>query len=116
MKLFLRFPVFFLAVFISQRAYSQCATPPTIAFVNPSFEGTPQAHVTPGPWSICMSGQTPDTQPGSWGVNLPPTNGNSYLGLVHQSSTGWQEGACEQLSSPLVAGTSYSFTIDLANV
>ncbi|MES2619477.1 MAG: SprB repeat-containing protein [Bacteroidota bacterium] len=102
--------------FLVAEVSSQCNPAPIINFVNPSFEGTPQAHVTPGPWSICQSGQTPDTQPGSWGITMPPTNGSSYLGLVHQASTGWQEGASEQLSTPFIAGTGYNFTIDLANV
>ena len=95
---------------------AQCTPAPVLNFTNPSFEGPTNAHQTPGPWSTCMSGQTPDTQPGNWGVAMAPTNGSSYLGLIHQASTGWQEGATQQLASPLVAGTSYSFTIDLANV
>ncbi len=115
MKIFVRLTSFFLALLIVEAGYSQCTPLPIINFVNPSFEGTPQPHVTPGPWSVCMPGQTPDTQPGSWGVTLPPTNGSSYLGLVHQVSASWQEGACEQLSTPFVSGTNYSFTIDLAN-
>jgi len=94
---------------------AQCTPAPVLNFTNPSFEGPTNAHQTPGPWSTCMSGQTPDTQPGNWGVTLPPSNGNSYLGLIHQASTGWQEGATQQLATPLIAGTSYSFTIDLAN-
>jgi len=99
----------------------QCTTPPPINFVNPSFEGTPGSPgITPSPWTECMllpdgSPQTPDTQPGSWGVSLPPANGVSYIGLVEEASAGWQEGAAEQLAIPLVAGTSYTFTIDVAN-
>jgi len=81
---------------------------------NPSFEGTPQPHVTPTGWDICMPGVTPDTQPGFWGQTLPPSDGGSYIGLVYQPSSGWQEGAGQTLSSPMVAGTTYNFTIDLA--
>src|SRR5690349_11470033 len=123
MKKFLHLaPVLFVVFIINHSGFSQCPPLPVINFVNPSFEGTPQPHVTPGPWSICMNGQTPDTQPGSWGITLPPTDGSSYLGLVHQPSAtlygpgGWQEGASEQLSTPFIAGTGYSFTVDLANV
>jgi len=90
---------------------------------NPSFEGPRQAHQTPGPWQTCQVGQTPDTQPGNWGVTLAPSNGNSYLGLVAQYANNnpnsgqliWQEGASQALSGPLVAGTEYSFTVDLSN-
>ena len=100
----------------SNSASAQCVAAPSINFANPSFEGTaPAANVTPAPWTECMPGQTPDTQPGAWGVNLPPTNGSSYIGLVAEPSASWQEGAAEQLSSPFLAGTTYTFTVDLAN-
>lgn len=107
--------VVFALLFCNSIATAQCTPLPTLSVVNPSFEGTPQPHITPGPWTNCHPGQTPDTQPGSWGVTLPASNGSSYLGLVHQPSSGWQEGASEALSSPMVAGTTYNFTIDLAN-
>ncbi|MCK9613654.1 MAG: PKD domain-containing protein [Bacteroidales bacterium] len=80
---------------------------------NPSFEGTPEPHVTPPGWDICMPGNTPDTQPGSWGINLPPYEGSSYIGLVWGGSS-WVEGASQTLSSPMVAGTTYEFTLALA--
>ncbi len=99
-----------LMVFCLNSAFAQ------IQFNNPSFEGTPQAHITPPGWDICMPGVTPDTQPGFWGVALPPSNGSSYLGLVYQSSTGWQEGVGQSLMAPLAAGTPYCFSIDLATM
>lgn len=101
--------------FITRSASAQCVTQPTINFVNPSFEGTPGPNLTPAPWTECMPGQTPDTQPGSWGVTLPATNGSTYLGLVAEPSANWQEGASEQLGTPFLAGVSYTFTVDLAN-
>jgi hypothetical protein len=61
-----------------------------------------------------MPGVTPDTQPGSWGITLAPSNGTSYIGFVHAQSSGWQEGASQTLSSPLIAGTTYSFYVDIA--
>lgn len=115
MKNFLRFVSLALITAISFNAYSQCIPAVPLSVQNPSFEGTPQAHVTPPPWGICMPGQTPDTQPGSWGVTLAPTNGSSYLGLVHDVPGNWQEGASQQLSSAMQAGVTYTFTIDLAN-
>ncbi len=116
MKNILRF-AFALGVlfFLGKETYSQCPQAVTLSVQNPSFEGPAQAHVTPSPWTNCLSNQTPDTQPGNWGVTMPPTNGSTYLGLVHEISSGWQEGAAQLLSSPMIAGTTYNFTIDLAN-
>jgi hypothetical protein len=86
----------------------------TLTVLNPSFEGNPAPHVTPPNWDICMPGVTPDTQPGSWGVTLPAYNGATYIGLVCQTSANWVEGASQTLSSPMVAGTTYNFTLALA--
>ena len=113
----------FLYLFIPYFSYCQCTPAPPLFMQNPSFEGPRQAHQTPGPWQTCQVGQTPDTQPGNWGVTLAPSNGNSYLGLVAQYANNnpnsgqliWQEGASQALSGPLVAGTEYSFTVDLSN-
>ncbi|MEI6124608.1 MAG: PKD domain-containing protein [Bacteroidota bacterium] len=111
MKKILLFSVFVL--FIHGIVKAQCSG--TVLTVNnPSFEGTPQPHVTPPGWDICMPGLTPDTQPGSWGVTLPASNGSSYIGLVYAPSINYQEGAGQTLSSAMVAGTTYNFTIDLA--
>lgn len=86
-------------------------------FGNPSFEGTPQPGNVPAPWIHCHLNNTPDTQPGSWGVTLAPSNGNSYIGLtvMYDTTYHWQEGVSEFLQRPLVAGTEYRFTVDLAN-
>ncbi len=103
---------------ISIEITAQC---PVVMFANPSFEGALQAHLPPPTWTECMPAQTPDTQPGSWGISLTPTDGTSYLGLVSDTIpdfiTGeiWQEGVSQQLNLALVAGGQYSFTIDLAN-
>ncbi|MFB6258633.1 MAG: PKD domain-containing protein, partial [Flavobacteriales bacterium] len=93
---------------------AQC-TGDTLNVVNPSFEGPQDAHVTPSPWDNCLSGQTPDTQPGNWGVTMAPTDSNSYVGFVNEYCQNWQEGASQQLSSPMTAGTQYNFTLDLAS-
>ena len=94
-------------------AIGQCSGT-QLTVLNPSFEGTANPHVTPPSWDICMPGVTPDTQPGSWGITLPSSNGSTYIGLVHQVSASWQEGASQTLSSPMIAGTTYNFTLDLA--
>ncbi len=100
-----------------------CPPPAPLIMQNPSFEGPQVAHQTPGPWTTCQIGQTPDTQPGNWGVTQAPSNGASYLGLVAQYANNdptsgqliWQEGASQPLSAPMVAGTEYSFSADISN-
>lgn len=96
---------------LSNRALGQCTFLTELQFVNPSFEGPLGAHITPAPWSTCSI--TPDTQPGSWGVTLPPSEGNSYVGFVY-GGPGWQEGASQQMNGNFIAGLNYVFTIDLA--
>ena len=81
---------------------------------NGSFEGPNQPNVSPQNWTPCMPGQTPDTQPGSWGVDIVASEGNSYLGLVHNVPTNWQEGASQQLLQPMVQNTQYNCSIDLS--
>ena len=82
---------------------------------NPSFEGTSQAHVVPAPWDMCIG--TPDTQPGQWGITQAASDGNTYVSflLSGASSTGWKEGASQQLSNNMVAGQQYTVSIDLHN-
>lgn len=84
--------------------------------LNPSFEGIPQPHILPDFWDICLAGVTPDTQPGSWGCTLPASDGNTYVGLVSQPQTGWQEGASQKLLNPMVGGQIYNYSIDLATM
>ena len=88
-------------------AQNLCAT-------NPSFEGPSQAHVVPAPWSNC--GGSPDTQPGQWGITLPPSDGSSYVSFLQSggSAGGYYEGASQVLSSCMVAGQTYTITMDLA--
>jgi hypothetical protein len=47
---------------------------------NPSFEGSTGVGLTPPYWHSCNDISTPDTGP-FW-TNLPPSDGNSYVGLV----------------------------------
>lgn len=101
--------IFFL--FVNTTYWSQCNQQVPLQVVNPSFEGPRTAHVTPAPWNTC--GVTPDTQPGNWGVTLPPSNGSSYVGFVEGGSS-WLEGASQQLSGNMIANVTYTFTIDLA--
>lgn len=97
-------PLFLIAI----EAESQCSS---ALWANPSFEGTAQPHVLPPSWNNC-NGTTSDTQPGSWGVTLPPTNGSTYIGLV--SAQGWDETASQYLSTCLTAGVTYTFSVDMS--
>jgi len=81
---------------------------------NGSFEGPTAPNISPPNWIPCMAGQTPDTQPGSWGVDIVASEGNSYLGLVHNVPTNWQEGASQELQQPMEQDYEYSCTIDLS--
>lgn len=94
-----------------QHGLAQCNELVPLEVINPGFEGPTGPHITPNPWSTC--GITPDTQPGSWGVNQAPSEGNSYVGFVYGSAS-WQEGASQQLSGSMQAGVQYDFTIDLS--
>jgi len=89
----------------------QCVQLIPLEVINPGFEGPTGVGITPAPWNTC--GISPDTQPGSWGVTLPPSEGNSYVGFVY-GGPAWQEGASQQLSGTMQAGITYTFTIDLS--
>ena len=106
--------LFFISISLFNQSHAQCDGSPQgeqLQVINPSFEGPPGAHITPNPWSTCNI--TPDTQPGSWGVNLPASEGNTYVGFV-QGGPAWLEGASQALSGNMVAGVEYTFTVDLA--
>ena len=81
---------------------------------NGSFEGPTTAGVTPPDWSPCMPGQSPDTQPGNFGVNMVASEGDSYLGLVHNVPSNWAEAASQELLQPMNQGVEYNCSIDLA--
>lgn len=82
--------------------------------VNPSFEGTPQPNIPPPGWQICnTSTSTPDVQPGNFGVYLPPSNGNTYLGMTSRLDFTWED-VHTSLITPLSMDTCYNFKIDFA--
>jgi gliding motility-associated-like protein len=96
--------------------FAQCNStpPPPLTFINPSFEGPPCAGCQPSPWVNC--GGTPDTEPGEWGLTQAPSNGSSYVSFLQDgsSASGYYEGSSQQLSSCMVAGQTYVFSVDLA--
>jgi len=86
-------------------------------FNNPSFEGWRffWPGIPPPEWTQVGPNQTPDMQPGFFGLNMQPTDGNWFLGLCHQSQYGWQEGVTQKINFPFEPGIKYSFKIDAAN-
>ena len=106
-KLILILTLFALAVF----ANAQVQT----CYINPSVEGPSAPHVVPAPWQACYG--SPDTQPGQWGITQAPSNGAAYVSFLFSgwSPTGYNEGMTQLLSSPMVANTQYTFTVDLAH-
>jgi outer membrane protein OmpA-like peptidoglycan-associated protein len=56
----------------------------------------------------------PDVHPGNyWNNNTPPSNGNTYLGMVVRDNESY-EGISQRLAVPLKVGKCYKFTIDLS--
>ncbi|PCH91060.1 MAG: hypothetical protein COB85_09640 [Bacteroidetes bacterium] len=86
-----------------------------VTLLNPSFEGTPQAHIVPTPWQNC--GGSPDTQPGQWDITLPASDGSTYVSFLQRgdSANTYYEGAGQQLDICLTSGNLHSFTLDLAH-
>lgn len=81
-----------------------------ISLGNPSIEGPPKAGNVPAPWYRAF--QSPDTQPGYYGITLPASDGKTYAGFIFGNR--WQEGIGQQLPSPLRAGSTYQLSFDLA--
>lgn len=87
--------------------------------VNPSFEGPRGVALTPMGWIPYGEASSPDTQPGAWQVNLKPSHGSSYISMVCRGysiidSYKW-ESMQQPLTSPLLWGESYAYSIDLAH-
>ncbi|MDH3245584.1 MAG: OmpA family protein [Saprospiraceae bacterium] len=80
---------------------------------NGSFEGIPRHSVPPGSWSNCgfLTESPPDVQPsGAWEVFRPAYHGYTYLGMVTRENDTW-EAVGQRLSTPLIAGQCYSFSL-----
>ncbi|MCC7302422.1 MAG: gliding motility-associated C-terminal domain-containing protein [Bacteroidia bacterium] len=101
--------VLFAAVLLFSAAHAQ-----QTCYQNPSVEGPSAPHVVPAPWQACYG--SPDTQPGQWGITLPPSNGTGYVSFLHSGNSvnGYSEGMTQLLVPAMVANTTYSFTVDLA--
>ncbi|RFM33654.1 T9SS type B sorting domain-containing protein [Chitinophaga silvisoli] len=77
---------------------------------NPSFEGTAGLAIMPAEWVI--GSKSPDTQPCYNRVDKLASDGNTYVGAMHDDS--WDETFGQKLSSPLKAGKIYTFSFDIA--
>ncbi len=80
-------------------------------FSNPSFEGIfPNPNNPPAGWEKCSG--SPDTQPYTWDVTQPPSDGDSYVGFAWLS--GWIERIWTPLGTPFSSDTCYHIKVDLA--
>lgn len=86
-----------------------------IKLQNPSFEDVPSISKTPSFWTDCGApGESePDVQPSGWMVNRPAFHGKTYLGMVVRDNETW-EAVGQQLSSPMLGGKCYEFSINLS--
>ncbi|MBL7814428.1 MAG: OmpA family protein [Saprospiraceae bacterium] len=90
--------------------------PVIIKLDNPSFEDYPQAGHQPTGWFDCgFAGETPpDVNPtGQFKVSKNAFHGSTYLGMVTRDNNTW-EAVGQRLKSPLLKGTTYTFSIFLA--
>lgn len=80
---------------------------------NPSLEGQILMIGPPPGWEICIAGSTPNVQPGKYAVYLPPSDGNTYVGLITRPEFTWED-MHSTLEVPLSQDSCYLFKIDLA--
>ena len=101
----------FLLPFFIPSGWGQTA----IALINPSFEDMPRAGEAPSGWYDCgLPRETPpDVQPGSFGVDLEPYDGDTYLGLVVRDNETW-EAVGQKLKEALLKDSVYELSIYLA--
>ena len=81
-----------------------------IIIENPSLEGTPAGGAVPPSW--IKSADSPDIQPGFFGVSRPASDSNTYVGLL--ANYNWAEGIAQKLNGVLKAGRTYQLSLDLA--
>ena len=107
-----------LTILIFSLSWMNLFSQTTIQFINPSFEGIPKPSAYIYSWSDCGSkefeGDSPsDLQPGSFGVDMEPVEGSTYLGMVTRAY-GSYESVCQELEADLIADSLYQFSIYLA--
>jgi len=71
------------------------------SFLNPSLDGNAgTSAAVPPNWLLVKNsnfnvyaignGSSPDIMPGAWGVNLLPSDGNAYVGMICRSNGTWE--------------------------
>lgn len=100
----------FLLLFFIPAGWGQEVIP----LENPSFEDTPEAAKIPSGWYDCggVRETPPDVQPGAFGVDLEPYDGDTYLGLVVRDENTW-EAVGQELPEPLLKDSVYELRIYL---
>ncbi len=105
--------VYSLALFLS---FQLSAQNDTLYLTNPSFEDIPRHSSPPRGWLDCgFTGESDvDVHPsGTFSVVKAAKHGNTYLGMVVRDNDTWER-VSQPLSSPMVAGQCYEFSIYLA--
>jgi hypothetical protein len=105
------FQTTFLILIFSLKGWGQNAN----MLNNPSFEDTPKTGEAPSEWYNCgTENETPpDVQPGAFGVDTWPFDGDTYLGLVVRDNETW-EAVGQELKNPLLKDSIYELRIFLA--
>jgi gliding motility-associated-like protein len=80
---------------------------------NPSVEGTILMIGPPPGWEVCNVGSTPNVQPGKYAVYLPPSEGETYVGMLTRIDFTWED-MHTLLDVPFSKDSCYKFKIDLA--
>lgn len=105
----------FILLFLLGLCVFSAQSQDTIYLTNPSFEDRPGASRPPRGWIDCgFENETPpDVQPtGGFNVTRPAFDGDTYMGMVVRDNDTW-EAVTQKLSSPLMAGECYLFSIYL---
>lgn len=80
--------------------------------LNDGFEGSPQQGVPPPGWSNCNDGHSSvDTQPGFFGNNVAPSQGQSYISLVTRQLN--PAATVETVWTPLMLQQFHTFTFSI---
>lgn len=103
-----------LFVFLLGLSGISLITAQSIDIANGSFDGEPADATVPQGWMACKEGTTPDILPGYWGVYTEPSDGDTYVGLITRHNNTW-EVIGQRLPAPLLKGSCYAWSIDLAH-
>ncbi len=106
----LKYILILIILFTNRIGFSQ-----EIEILNPSFEGKPGHSLCPEHWHNAghPDESPPDTQPGSFNVEIPPQKDSTYLGLAVRDNDSW-EVVSQKLENPMKKNVCYSFSIHLS--